>query len=79
MAWPRLHHSVGELTSTAFGRTLALKTSLAAGVVLLTVTHSLAGRRAGSRGALLASRVLSPLILLGTVAIMWLAVRLSDS
>jgi len=78
MAWPRLHHSLAELTSTAFGNTLTLKTSLAAGVVLLTVAHSLAGRRAGSRASIVASRLLSPLILLGTLAIFWLAVRLSD-
>jgi putative copper export protein len=78
MAWPRLHHSLSELASTTFGNLLALKTSLAAGVVLLTVAHSLAGRRPDSRASIVASRVLSPLILLGTVAIFWLAVRLSE-
>jgi putative copper export protein len=78
MAWPRLHHSLAELTSTAFGTTLALKTGLAVGVVLLTVAHSLAGRRPGSRASIVASRALSPLILLGTVAIFWLAVRLTE-
>jgi hypothetical protein len=58
---------------------LEVKTGLAVLVVLLTVAHSVAGRRSGPRKAMLTSRVLSSLILLGTLAIFGFAVRLAAS
>jgi putative copper export protein len=71
-------HGLGQLQSTGWGRTLELKTSLALLAVLLTAGHSIAGSRTSSPSWIAASRVLSPLILLTTVAIFYLAVRLTE-
>ena len=63
--------------STPWGRALELKTGLAIAAVILTVVHSWAGSRASGR-AILASRVLSPIILILTLAIFYLASRLAS-
>jgi putative copper export protein len=76
MATARLH-SIGDLTASAYGRTLALKSSLFVLVIIATIAHTVAGGRA-SPGTLRLSRVLSPLILLFTLAIFFLAVRLAS-
>ena len=78
MAWPRLHGQLANLGATAWGNLLEAKTGLAALAVALTVAHSYAGARTGSRPWVLASRVLSPVILLLTIAIFWLAVRMTE-
>ena len=68
-------HSVNALTASAYGRTLGLKAGLFALVIVATIAHTIAGGRS-SPAAIRASRVLSPLILLLTLAIFYLAVRL---
>jgi putative copper export protein len=69
---------LGQLQSTGWGRALELKTGLALLAVLLAGVHSAAGSRTSSRRWVAPSRVLSPLILLITVAIFYLAVRLTE-
>ncbi len=63
---------------SGWGRTLELKTGLALLAVLLTAVHSVAGSRTSSARWVAASRVLSPLILLITIGIFYLAVRLIE-
>jgi copper transport protein len=64
------------LTTTPWGRTLALKTILAVVVTLLALVHSWMGSRT-ERFAVLVSRALSPAILLVTLAVFYLAARLA--
>ncbi len=71
-------HGLGDLRSTAWGRTLEAKTAVAIAVVVLAGVHTYAGRRARSRGWRTASRVLSPVILVLTLVIFYFAVRLSE-
>lgn len=78
MASPRLGYSLSALPRTDFGRLLETKTSLAAFAVALTVVHAIAGRRTDSRAAIVASRVVSPLLLVVTLGIFWLAVRMTE-
>ena len=77
MAAGRLH-GIDGLQSTAWGRTLEAKTGFALFAVLLTTAHSLAGKKTWSPGSVAASRFLSPLILLATLGIFYLAVRLTE-
>ena len=70
-------HSPGELSSTSFGRILSLKTGLFLLAILLTIAHTVAAR--SSPAAIRASRVLSPVIFLLTLAIFYLAVVLTES
>lgn len=65
------------LTTTPWGRVLALKTALAAVVVILTVGHSWLGSRT-ERSGVISSRALSSAILLMTLAIFYLAARLAS-
>lgn len=67
--------SIDALTHSAYGRTLTLKSVLFVIVVLASIAHTVAGGRS-SPAAIRTSRVLSPLILLLTLAIFYLAVRL---
>ncbi len=53
------------------------KVGLAAAVVLATIAHTLLGMRTSSRAAVMTSRVLSVLILLGTLYLFWFGVRLA--
>jgi putative copper export protein len=69
---------LADLGSTGWGRTLSLKTGMALLAILLTAIHSFAGSRTSSPAWLAASRALSPLILLVTIAIFYLAVRLTE-
>ena len=69
--------TLAAVGSTPWGRTLALKTGLAVAAVILTMVHSWAGSRTAVR-AILASRVLSPIILILTLAIFYLASRLAS-
>jgi putative copper export protein len=78
MAWPRLGFTLGGLASTSFGRLLEAKTGLAALAVIFTAMHTIAGRHSSSRGALIASRVISPLLFAVTLGIFWLAVRMTE-
>ena len=78
MAWPRLSFTLGALASTSFGHLLQAKTGLAVLAVILTAVHTVAGRRTDSRMALIASRVISPLLFAVTLAIFWLAVRMTE-
>lgn len=78
MAGSRLH-GWADLTATAWGRALLVKTILAVVLVALAVVHSIAGARSAARRWLFASRVLSPVILLVTLAIFYLAVRLTET
>jgi putative copper export protein len=78
MAWPRLGYTLTNLRATDFGRLLETKTSLAILVIGLTVVHSVLGRRAESRSAVIASRVISPLLFAVTVGIFWMAVRMTE-
>jgi putative copper export protein len=66
-----------ELTTTPWGRTLALKTTLAVVVAMLALVHSWTGSRT-DRPAVVISRALSPAILLITLAIFYLAARLAS-
>lgn len=68
--------SLGDLAATGYGRTLALKSFLFALVIIGTIAHTIAGASTSPRAVRL-SRVLSPLILLLTLAIFFLAVRLT--
>jgi putative copper export protein len=68
--------SVEALLTTPWGRTLALKTALAMLAVVLTLVHSWTGSRKARR-AVIASRALSPAILLLTLGIFYLASRLA--
>jgi putative copper export protein len=68
--------SVEALATTAWGRTLTLKSVLAAVLVLMTVVHSWLGSRT-QRPAVVGSRVLSATILVGTLGIFYLAGRLA--
>jgi putative copper export protein len=68
--------SAAALGSTAWGRTLELKTGLAVAAVILTLAHSWAGSRVSDL-AIRASRILSPLILALTLGIFYLAARLA--
>jgi putative copper export protein len=77
MAAGRLHN-LGELQSTGWGRTLELKSGIALVAIILTAVHSVAGARSSSTGWVATSRVLSPLILVTTLAIYYLAVRLAE-
>ncbi len=70
-------HGVTDLRSTTWGRTLELKTGLAFVLVVLAGVHSFAGSRA-SRGWIATSRALSPLILLVTLGVFYLAIRLTE-
>lgn len=76
MAAARLH-SLDDLTTSVFGRTLTLKSGLFVLVIVATIAHTVAGGRA-SPGAIRLSRVLSPLILLSTLVIFYLAARLAS-
>ena len=78
MAWPRLGYGLTELASTSFGHLLEAKTGLAALLVILTGVHTVTGRRTDSRVAIIASRVISLLLFLITLAIFWLAVRMTE-
>ncbi len=78
MAWPRLGYTLTNLPSTVFGRLLEAKTSLAVLAVTLAVVHALTGRRTDSRMAIVASRTTSLLLFLVTLAIFWLAVRMTE-
>ena len=78
MAWPRLDYSLAALPRTGFGRLLEAKTGLALAAVALTAAHTVAGRRTGSRAAIVASRAISPLLLLVTFGIFWFAVRMTE-
>jgi putative copper export protein len=69
--------SLAALGSTSWGRTLALKTSFAVAAVILTLVHSWAGSR-GSGRSIVASRFLSPIILMLTLTIFYLASRLAS-
>lgn len=71
-------HGLGELRTTSWGNTLETKTSLALLAVALTAAHSVAGGRNRSPAWVTASRFLSPMILIVTLAIFYLAVRLSE-
>lgn len=53
------------------------KIGLAAAVVVATVAHTLLGRQAASRAAVMVSRALSVLILAGTLYLFWMGVRLA--
>jgi copper transport protein len=68
--------SISALGSTAYGRTLAAKSLLFLLAILGTVGHTAAGGRS-SPIAIRVSRLLSPIILLLTLAIFYLAVRLA--
>ena len=70
-------HGFGELRTTEWGRTLETKTSLAILLFALAGLHSRAGSRA-SRRWIVVSRVLSPVILVVTLAVFYLAVRLAE-
>jgi putative copper export protein len=78
MAWPRLGYTLTNLPSTVFGRLLEAKTSLAVLAVTLAGVHALTGRRTDSRLAIVASRAISLLLFLVTLAIFWLAVRMTE-
>ena len=78
MAWPRLGYSLAALPRTGFGRLLEAKTGLALAAVALTAAHTVAGRRTGSRAAIVASRAISPLLFLVTFGIFWFAVRMTE-
>src|SRR6266571_4290067 len=67
--------TLAAVGSTPWGRTLELKTGLAVAAVILTLAHSWAGNRSSAR-AIVASRFLSPVILILTLAIFYLASRL---
>ena len=69
--------NAGELASTAWGRTLLEKTGLVVVAAALAALHSMAGRRAAVRRWRIASRALSPAILLVTLGIFYLAARLA--
>lgn len=69
--------SAAGLTSTSWGRTLLEKTGLVALVVALSAMHSVAGARAASGNWRIASRALSPAILVVTLAIFYMAARLA--
>ncbi|HEY9289234.1 MAG TPA: hypothetical protein VIT43_14570 [Candidatus Dormibacteraeota bacterium] len=71
-------HTLGDLTATGFGRTLLLKTGLFGLAIVLTLVHTVAGGRS-SPVAVRLSRTLSPVIFLLTLAIFYLAVRLTAS
>ena len=71
-------HSLGELRTTSWGNTLEAKTGLAVVAVTLAAAHSVAGGSNRSPGWVRASRFLSPMILIVTVGIFYLAVRLSE-
>ena len=77
MAAPRLR-GFDQLGSTGWGRTLAAKTGLALLAVALTAGHALTGARPDSAASIRASRLLSPMIFLVTLAIFYLAVRLTE-
>jgi hypothetical protein len=70
--------SIAVLSQSAWGRTLELKTGLAVAAVLVTLGHGWAGSRRRSKRAVLASRVLSSVLLVLTLAIFALAVRLTQ-
>lgn len=53
------------------------KIGLALAVLVATVAHTLLGMRTRSRPAIVGSRVLSVLILLGTLLLFWFGVRLA--
>lgn len=67
-----------NLTGTSFGRTLIAKTVLFAIAIAATLAHTVAGGRS-SAVAVRLSRALSPFIFLLTLAIFYLAVRLTTS
>ncbi len=69
---------IGQLQARGWGRTLEPKIGLAIFAVFLTAVHSVAGSRTSSAHWVAASRVLSPLILVITVAVFYLAVRLTE-
>jgi len=78
VALARSHlHNLGELRTTSWGNTLEAKTGLAVVAVTLSAVHSVAGRHR-STGWVKASRFLSPIILIVTVGIFYLAVRLTE-
>ena len=72
-------HNLGELRTTSWGNTLEAKTGLAMVAVSLAAVHSVAGGRHRSAGWVRASRFLSPIILIVTVGIFYLALRLTES
>jgi hypothetical protein len=78
MAWPRLGFTLSGLAATSFGRLLEAKTGLAGLLLILTAVHTFTGRRTDSRAAIIASRVISPLLFVVTLVIFWLAVRMTE-
>jgi copper transport protein len=68
--------SIGALAATAYGRTLTAKSVLFVLAIVATVAHTVAGGRSSAMAVRL-SRVLSPVILVLTLAIFYLAVRLT--
>lgn len=71
-------HTLSDLTGTGFGRTLLAKVILFGLAIVLTLVHTVAGGRT-SPVAVRLSRRLSPVIFLVTLAIFYLAVRLTAS
>ncbi len=78
MAASRLH-GWNDLRTTAWGHTLVAKTILAALLVVLAAVHSYAGSRTSSRRWVTASRILSPVLVLVTLAVFYLAVTLTET
>lgn len=78
MAASRLH-GWSDLQTTAWGRALGAKTILAALLVVLAAFHSYAGSRTSSRRWVMASRILSPVLLLVTLVVLYLAVTLTET
>jgi putative copper export protein len=76
MASDRLHSS-DELTATGYGRTVLAKTSLFIIAIILTIVHTIAGARTTPLATKI-SRTFSPVIFLLTLAIFYLAVRLTE-
>jgi hypothetical protein len=75
---PRLGGDLGHLTTNAWGRFLETKTSLAMLAVALTAVHTYAGSRTDSPRWVLASRLILPLAFVDSIAIFWLAVRMTE-
>lgn len=70
-------HSLADVRSTEWGRTLETKTSLAILLVAVAGLHSFAGSRP-SRRWIVASRVLSPAMVVVTLVVFFLAIRLTE-
>ena len=78
MAWPRLGYSLNQLESTSFGHLLEEKTRLMVLLLILTGVHTVASRRTDSKAAIVASRILAPLLFVVTLGIFWFAVRMTE-